>query len=72
VLRKLRAGSKKYKNVKIFLIDWDTYKGHPVTTGRKIPRRSTLVLLKNGRETARLVAATGEGQLKGILEKALK
>ncbi len=72
MLRELRASSPKYnKRITFFLVDWDTYKSHRVTTSRKIPRRSTFVLIKNGKEVGRLVAATGKGTIKALLNKGL-
>jgi thioredoxin 1 len=41
-----------------------------VTTSRKIPRRSTLVLIKGGEEVGRLVAVTSQAQIKALLDKA--
>ena len=52
-------------------VDWDTYKGHSVTKSRRIPRRSTLVLIKGGKEVGRLVAATGKETIKSLLDKGL-
>ena len=52
-------------------VDWDTYKRHAVTKSRRIPRRSTFVLIKDGKEVGRLIAATGEGTIKNLLEKGL-
>jgi thioredoxin 1 len=52
-------------------VDWDTYKSHGVTKSRRIPRRSTLILIKGGKEVGRLVAATGKGTIKSLLDKGL-
>ena len=52
-------------------VDWDTYKNKPVTTSRNIPRRSTLVLIKGGKEVGRLVAATSEKAITGLLDKGV-
>ncbi len=72
MLKELRASSPKYnKAIRFILVDWDTYKRHEVTTSLKIPRRSTFVLIKDGKEAGRLVAATGKAAIKGLLDKAL-
>ena len=72
MLKELRASSPKYNEaIRFILIDWDTYKRHEVTTSLKIPRRSTFVLIKNGKEAGRLVAATGRTEIKALLDKAL-
>ncbi len=72
MLKKLRASYPQYnKAIHFVVVDWDTYKDHPVTTSRKIPRRSTLVLFKAGKEVARLVAETGEQEIKALLDKGV-
>lgn len=72
MLKKLRASYPQYnKAIHFVVVDWDTYKDHPVTTSRRIPRRSTMVLIRKGKETARLVAQTGEQEIKALLDKAL-
>ena len=71
VLKKLRASYPEYnKTITFVLIDWDTYKNTEVTTSRRIPRRSTMVLIKGGKEIARLVAKSDEGEIKALLMKA--
>ena len=73
VLRKLRESYPKYnKSITFVLIDWDTFKQHDVTTSRNIPRRSTMVLIKGGKEAKRLVAETSEQKIKALLDSAVK
>jgi hypothetical protein len=72
VLDELRASSPKHNKAITFIrVDWDTYKGHAVTTSRNIPRRSTLVLIKDGQEAGRIVAGTSKEAIKALLDKAL-
>ncbi len=72
MLKSLRASDTKFNEGITFIrVDWDTYKRHAVTKSRRIPRRSTLVLIKDGKEVDRLVAATGKDRIKSLLEKAL-
>ena len=72
MLEKLRESHLKYnKHITFILIDWDNYKRHEVTTSRKIPRRSTMLLIKNGKEAGRLVAQTSEQKIKTLLENAI-
>ena len=72
MLKKLRAGYPKYnKNITFVLIDWDTFKDAEVTTSRRIPRRSTMVLIMGGKEVGRLVAQTNEQEIKALLNKAV-
>ena len=73
VLKKLRASYPEYdKSITFVLIDWDTFSTHAVTTSRKIPRRSTMVLIKGGKEIDRLVAQTSEEKIKALLDNGLK
>jgi thioredoxin 1 len=73
VLKKLRASYPLYdKSITFILVDWDTFGTHGVTTSRKIPRRSTMVLIKGGKEIGRLVAQTSEQKIKALLDDGLK
>ncbi len=70
MLSKLRASSPKYNKAITFVnVDWDTFKDKPVTTKRKVPRRSTFLLYMRGKEVTRLVAATDEAVIKAMLDK---
>ena len=40
-----------------------------MTKSRNIPRRSTLVLIKDGNEVGRIVAGTSEKAIKDLLSK---
>ena len=72
MLKKLRASYPEYdKSITFVLIDWDTFSAHAVTTSRKIPRRSTLVLIKGGKEIGRLVTQTSEQKIKAFLDTGL-
>ena len=73
MLNELRASHPKYdKSIKFILIDWDTFSSHSVTSSRNIPRRSTLVLIKDSKEIGRLVADTDETVIKEFLDNSLK
>jgi thioredoxin 1 len=73
VLSQLRASSPRYNNGITFIrVDWDTYKRKSVTTSRRIPRRSTLVLIKGGKEVGRIVAGTSKSRIKALLDKGAK
>ena len=72
MLKQLRASSPEYNKATTFMrVDWDTYKRHSVRTSRRIPRRSTLVLIKGGKEIGRLVAVTSTAAIKRLLDKAV-
>lgn len=72
VINALRSADPSYDASMMFVkVDWDTYRSHPVTVSRSIPRRSTLVLLKGDAELGRIVAGTSEPQIKALLDKGL-
>ena len=72
MLKKLRAGYPEYNKIITFvLVDWDSYKDSDVTTKRRIPRQSSMLLIKDGREIRRLVAKTDEREIKALLDRAL-
>ena len=73
MLQRLRESLPQYnKAITFVLVDWDTFKNDVVTTSRQVPRRSTFVLIKGGKEIDRLVAETGEERIKAMLDLALK
>ena len=69
VLDSLMQGGA-YDNITVMRVDWDTYQDKQIVKDMKIPRRSTLVLVKGDKELGRLVAQTSEGAIKGLLDKA--
>lgn len=72
VLAALRAANPAYDEAMTFVkVDWDTYKNDDVTVFRDIPRRSTLLVLRGEDELGRLVAQTGEAEIKALLDKGL-
>jgi hypothetical protein len=73
VLQRLRESLPNYnKAITFVVVDWDTFKNDEVTTSRQIPRRSSFVLIKGGKEIDRLIAETGEERIKAMLDLALK
>ena len=72
VINALRDANPAYDDAMIFVkVDWDTYKTHEVTIFRDIPRRSTLLVLRGDDELGRIVAGTGEAQIKALMDKGL-
>ncbi|MEL7154516.1 MAG: thioredoxin family protein [Pseudomonadota bacterium] len=72
VINALRAEDPAYDNAMMFVkVDWDTYKNDDVTVFRNVPRRSTLILLRGEDELGRIVAGTGKGQIKELMDKGL-
>lgn len=72
VLERLRADEPAYdKAITFITVDWDQYGGGDLSRSLKIPRRSTLVLLKGQTELGRIVAGTGKAEIKALLDMAL-
>lgn len=59
------------ENVLFIKVNWDQWGRKPVARSRNIPRRSTLIVLKGDQELGRIVAGTGTGQIKGLMDTAL-
>lgn len=72
VIAELRANNPEFdKNMSFVRVDWDTYSSHEVATARKIPRRSTLLVLRGDEELGRLVAGTSSDDIKALMELGL-
>lgn len=67
----LLDGNPKYQAVTVMMVDWDTFKKAPITSELKIPRRSTLVMFKDGEEVARVVAQTSESAISELFDTAI-
>ncbi|WP_136634423.1 thioredoxin family protein [Pseudooceanicola onchidii] len=72
VLDKLKAENPAYEQIITFVnVDWDTYRKAQFTQRLRIPRRSTLVVLKGDAEIGRLVAETRESSIRDLLDAAV-
>lgn len=72
VLSALKAENPAYaQNIVFFKVDWDTYGKDTLATDLRIPRRSTLVLLKGREELGRIVAGTSKADIQALLDRAL-
>ncbi|WP_126975361.1 thioredoxin family protein [Frigidibacter oleivorans] len=73
VIARLLAENPEYAERIAFVnVDWDQWKRDPVTTGRDVPRRSTLLLLQGDRELFRIVAGTSEKDIRAMLDRGLQ
>lgn len=73
VIARLLAENPEYAERIAFVnVDWDQWKRDPVTTGRDVPRRSTLLLLQGDRELFRIVAGTAEKDIRAMLDRGLQ
>ncbi|WP_439123168.1 thioredoxin family protein [Marivita sp.] len=68
----LKSENPAYANGVTFIdIDWDTYGKSELAQSLRIPRRSTLVVLKGEQELGRIVAQTGKADIKALMDTAL-
>lgn len=73
VIEELREANPAYdENITFMLADWDQWGESKIVSEMKIPRRSTLVMLKGAQEIGRLVAETSNQGIKALLDKGLE
>jgi thiol-disulfide isomerase/thioredoxin len=72
VINALRDADPKYDASMTFVkVDWDDFGRHDVSRSRKIPRRSTLLVLRGDKELGRIVAGTSKGAIKELMDRGL-
>jgi len=67
----LLENNEKYQAVTIMRVDWDKFRKDPITKKLKIPRRSVLVMFKNGKEIDRVIARTSTRDIESLFQKAI-
>ena len=70
-MRALIEKNPDYQNVTIMRVDWDTHSEAPLVRDLNIPRRSTLVMFKDGQEVARVVAQNSEKAISELFQAAM-
>lgn len=73
VMNKLKAANPAYEaNITFINIDWDTWGRTEVVSSLNVVRRSTLIAIGPDRkEIGRIVAGTGEAEIKALMDAAL-
>ncbi|WP_439111382.1 thioredoxin family protein [Lentibacter sp.] len=72
VLNALKAANPDYEAKVTFIdVDWDKHGKGTLVSELNIPRRSTLVVMKGEDELGRIVAGTGEAEIKALMDVAL-
>lgn len=65
------SANPEYSELQFIDVNWDTY-GHSRMAERlKVERRSTLLVMKNGSEVARLVNEPEAGKIRSLMDAAL-
>lgn len=73
VINALRDENPDYDaNISFIKVDWDDFGDGTLSNALKIPRRSTLVVLKGDAELGRIVAGTSRKDIKKLIDVALK
>ncbi len=68
-IRKLRAENPAYDQHLTFIaVDWDKHASSQLAKRLRIPRRSTLVVLKGDQEIGRIVASTGRKTIQELMD----
>lgn len=72
VINALRDENSDYDaNITFLKVDWDDFGDGKLSNALKIPRRSTLVVLKGDAELGRIVAGTSRKAIKKLMDTAL-
>ena len=71
LIANLIAQNPDYGNLTFVDVDWDTFGQSVMTQRMKITRRSTLVVMKQGREVTRIVNEPYERNMRAFLDLAL-
>lgn len=69
-MRALLDSNSDYRAVKIIRVDWDKHSRAPITRELNIPRRSTLVMFRDGKEIGRVVARTSKADIEPLFKAA--
>ncbi|MBL4628942.1 MAG: thioredoxin family protein [Roseicyclus sp.] len=68
----LREANPAYDEaITFYRVDWDDYGRGNLSTSLNVPRRSTLILIRDGAEVARIVAGTREADIRALLDAGL-
>lgn len=72
VIARLMAENPDYgRKIRFIVVDWDQHGKGKLSRALKIPRRSTLVALKGHKEIGRIVAGTGQAEIKALFDTAM-
>lgn len=70
VINALRAKGEPYNSMKLLAVDWDENRTSPLIGKYNVPRRSTLIMFKDGKEVGRIVAGTSTAEIQALIDKA--
>lgn len=68
----LRGANPAYDAaITFYRVDWDDFGRGDFATSLNVPRRSTLIMFRDGAEVARIVAGTRESDIRTLLDTGL-
>ena len=67
----LIEANPEYAAVTVMRVEWDEHRGGALVEALSVPRQSTLVMFKDGREVGRVVAKTGRADIEALFQAAL-
>jgi len=67
-VRALVESNPDYASVLLIRADWDKHRRTKLTEDLKIPRRSTLLMFKDGQEIARVIAQTNKDAIEEMFK----
>ena len=71
-IAELKSENPAYEQAVTFVdVDYDKHGNGPLANRLRIPRRSTLVVLKGDQELGRIVAGTAKSEIKALMDTAL-
>lgn len=69
VINALRAQGEPYKSLTLLAVDWDENRTSPLVGKYNVPRRSTLIMFKDGKEVGRVIAGTSTKAIQELIDK---
>jgi len=70
-ISQLMKDNEQYASVNVMSVDWDVHGRTKFAKALRIPRRSTLVMFKGGKEVGRVVAQTSTAAIEELFKAAV-
>ena len=71
-MRALLDSNPGYRNVSVMRVDWDTFSDDAIVRELGVPRRSTLIMFRGGKEIGRVVAQTSAQDIEPLFQAAVR
>lgn len=70
-MRALIDSNENYAAITLIRVDWDMHRSDKIVEELNVPRRSTLITFKGGKEVGRVIAQTTPTAIEPILQAAI-